>query len=402
MSEDHRRGADHTDDHRSVVRRQVPPASDSRPLVTPIWPSVVYATEDADAMDALYEGRASGYTYAREGHPNADQLAEKLDWMEGATGGTVFGSGMAAVGAVMLATLKAGDHVVGSRELYGRSLRLLTEDLPRMGVEVTLVDPTDGAAWAAAIGPRTRLVLVEVVANPTIRVADMDALTAAARAHGARVAVDNTFTTPALYRPLAAGADIVIQSVTKLLAGHSDVTLGYAAARDPRLSARIREIGATWGMTASPFDCWLAERGLATFDLRFERAQANAARLADVIAGASGVEAVFYPTRPDHPDHNRAAALMPAGGGYMVSFRLAGGREAVNRFLRAARHIPFAPTLGDVGTSLSHPASSSHRGMAAEGRAALGITEGFVRVSVGIEDGDMLAREFETALEAAA
>jgi len=389
------------DDHRSIVRRGLQPQSASRPVVNPISPSVVYASPDADALDAQYEGRVKGYTYGREGHPNWSILADKLDWLEGARGGVVMASGMAAVGAVFKAVVRSGDHVVAGNQLYGRTLRMLRDEMPRIGVEVTLADPTDGRAFAAAIREGTRLVLAEVVSNPTLRVADLEAIGAAARAKGALLAVDNTFTTPRLYRPFDHGADVVIHSVTKMLGGHSDVTLGYAAARDPEHARRLYDVAVTWGLTPSPFDCWLAERGLHSFDIRFERAQANAAALADHLAGLAGVEAVLYPGRADHPDHNRAVALLGGQGGNMVSFRLKGGRAEVNRFLRAAAHIPFAPTLGDIGTTLSHPASSSHRGLTPEGRAALGITEGFIRVSVGIEDIGLLTREFSAAVAAA-
>ena len=393
-----------SDDHRSIVRRGLAggqlPKPGSRPVVSPIWPSVVYASPDADALDAQYEGRTQGYTYGREGHPNWSILADKLDWMEGAKGGVVTASGMAAVGAVIQSVLKTGDHVVAGNQLYGRTLRMLRDEMPRMGVEVTLADPTDGRAFAAAIRPTTRIVLAEVVSNPTLRVADLDAIGTACRDRGVLFAVDNTFTTPRLYRPFEHGADFVIHSVTKMLGGHSDVTLGYAAARDPGLAQRLYDVVVTWGLTPSPFDCWLAERGLHSFDVRFDRAQANAAALADHLAGLGGVDAVLYPGRPDHPDHNRAIALLGGQGGNMVSFRLKGGRTQVNRFLRAASHILFAPTLGDIGTTLSHPASSSHRGLTPEGRAALGITEGFIRVSVGIEDIGQLKAEFAVAVAA--
>lgn len=389
-----------TEDHRSVVRRQAPPTSATWPLVTPIWPSVAYESADADGLDATYTGEHPGFTYGREGHPNWTVLTEKLNWMEGAAAGVLTGSGMAAVGAVCLAVLKAGDHVVAGEQLYGRSLRILKDELPRMGVETTVVDPTDGAAFAAAIRPETRLALVEVVANPTLRVADMAAITAACRAGGVALAVDNTFTTPRLYKPLAEGADYTIHSVTKILAGHADVTLGYVGARDPALAQRVYDIVATYGMTPSPFDCWLAERGLHTFDLRFERSEANAAKLADHLATLPGVEAVIYPARPDHPDHNRAMAVTGGTGGYMVSFRLRGGRAVANRFLQAARHLPFAPTLGDVATTLSHPASSSHRGMTEAERLANGITQGFIRVSVGVEDPGLILPEFSAAIAA--
>ncbi|HUF56860.1 MAG TPA: aminotransferase class I/II-fold pyridoxal phosphate-dependent enzyme [Thermohalobaculum sp.] len=387
---------------RSVVRRGARPGSATAPVVTPLSPSVVYAASDADALDATYEGRDPGFTYGREGHPNWAVLAEKIDWLEGAAGGVATGSGMAAVGAVFLAALRAGDHVVAGDQLYGRSLRLLRDELPRMGAEVTFADSTDGAAFAAAFRPETRLVLVETVSNPTIRVADLETIASACRRAGVLLAVDNTFTTPALYRPLAAGADIVIHSVTKMLAGHSDATLGYVAARDPELARRLLDIVVSWGMTPSPFDCWLAERGLHTFDVRLERAERNAMALADFLAGQPAVEAVLYPARPDHPDHNRSTALFGGRGGHMLSFRLRGGRAEANRFLRAAKPIQFAPSLGDVATLISHPASSSHRGLDPQAREAIGITEGFIRVSVGIEDIGLLTGEFGSALAAAA
>lgn len=394
-----------SDDPRSLVRRSRAPVSVSRPVVTPLHPSVVYRSTDADELDAQYEGRATGYTYAREGHPNATVLGEKIDWLEGVTPevgkGVVTGSGMAAVGAVFLALLGAGDHVVAGDQLYGRSLRLLKQDMPRFGVTTSFADPTDARAIDAAIRPETKMILVEVVSNPTLRVADMEGIARIARARGLILAVDNTFTTPFGWRPFDHGAHVVIQSVTKLLAGHSDVTLGWVAADTPERNKALYDQVVTWGMTPSPFDCWLAERGLHTFALRWERASANAARLADALAGLEGVERVLYPGRPDHPDHNRAGALLQGRWGNMVSFALKGGRAEVNRFLRAAEHIAFAPTLGDVGTTISHPASSSHRALTPEARAAIGISEGFLRVSVGVEDGDQLIGEFAAAVAAA-
>jgi cystathionine gamma-synthase len=392
-------------DHRSIIRRQAVPPSVSRPVVTPIFPSVVYRSADADELDAQYEGRAQGYTYAREGHPNAAVLADKVDWLEGMTPGmgrgTVTGSGMGAVAALFLGLLRAGDHVVAGDQLYGRSLRLLARDLPRLGFQATFADPTDAAAFASAIRPSTRMLLVEVVSNPTLRVADMQGIARLARERGLILAVDNTFTTPRGYQPFRHGADVVIHSLTKLLAGHSDVTLGWIAARTPAMNAALADAIVTWGLTPSPFDCWLAERGLHSFELRYDRAEATAGRLAEALAGTPGVERVLYPGRPDHPDHNRATGLLGERTGNMVSFRLAGGRETVNRFLRAARHIAFAPTLGDIGTTLSHPASSSHRGLTAEAREALGITEGFIRTSVGCEDPDQLIGEITRAAAAA-
>ncbi len=388
-------------DKRTLIRPEGLPGSASWPVVTPIMPSVVYASETPDALDAQYEGRVEGYTYAREGHPNADLLARRIDAMEGVTGGIVMGSGMAAVTAVMMGLLKAGDHVVGGDQLYGRSLRLMGQDLPRLGIATSLTDPTDAQAVADAIRPETRMILVELVSNPTLRVADMAGIAAVAKEEGVLLVVDNTFTTPRAFKPFEHGADIVIHSVTKLLAGHSDVTLGYAVARDPALQKAIYDFAVTTGMTPSPFDCWLAERGMATFDLRFDRAEATAVKLADHLSGLAGVRRVLYPMRADHPDAARAQSILGNRGCNMVSFELEGGRAAANAFAAAAEGIAFAPTLGDVGTTLSHPASSSHRALTPEGRAALGISEGFFRVSVGLEDPEALCALFARAVDAA-
>lgn len=384
----------------TLVRRMPLREGVSRAVVTPIQPSVVYASPSIDMLHAQYEGRAQGYTYAREGHPNATLLAQKIDMLEGATGGLITGSGMAAVTAAIMGLLGAGDHIIGADQLYGRSLRLMHQDLARFGIATTVVDPTNPEALRAAIRPETKMILIEVVSNPTLRIADMEGIIAVAKEAGVRVAVDNTFTTPIGYRPFDHGADIVIHSVTKLLAGHSDVTLGYVAARDPADAKAIYDFAVTTGMTPSPYDCWLAERGLYTFPLRFDRAEANAARLADWLAQQPKVAQVLYPGRADHPDHAQAQKLLGGRNGNMLSFRIDGDEAAANRMIMAMPEMAFAPTLGDVGTTVSHPPSSSHRGLTAAGRAALGITDGFFRVSVGIEDVELLMADFAAGLAA--
>jgi cystathionine gamma-synthase len=386
-----------TETPKSLVRRPKWPTSTSRPVVTPLQPSVVYASPDPDALDAQYND-ASGFTYAREGHPNASVLAQKIDGLEGMSGGIITGSGMSAIGAVFLGVLQAGDHVIGADQLYGRTLRLMADDLPKFGVQTSLADPTDAAAIAAAIRPNTKMIVVEVVSNPTIRIADMDGIAKLCKDRGILLMVDNTFTTPRGYQPFDHGADIVIHSVTKLLAGHSDATLGYVVAKDAALMEKINISNVTWGLTPSPFDCWLAERGLQSFDLRYDRAEATAIELSAALAGLPGVTRVLHPSRPDHPDHNRAAQVLGNRPGNMMSFEVAGGRKAANALTRAAPDLPFAPTLGDVGTTLSHPASSSHRALTEQGRAALGISEGFFRVSVGLEDSALLITELTDAI----
>ncbi|MEP2639384.1 aminotransferase class V-fold PLP-dependent enzyme [Roseobacter sp.] len=386
----------------SLIRPDALPSSASRPVVTPLSPSVVYASDTPDMLDQQYEGGLHGYTYAREGHPNADVVAKRLDRMEGAPHmGVVTASGMAAVSAVLLGLTTSGEHVIGGNQLYGRSLRMMNEDLPRLGIATSMVDPGDIAAMRAAIRPETRMIVIEVVSNPTLMVADIKGLAALCKETGVLLVVDNTFTTPRAIRPFDLGADIVIHSVTKLLAGHSDVMLGYVAARDVALNDRLRVFSVTAGLNPSPFDCWLAERGMLSFDLRFDRAQATAVQLADHLAGLPGVTRVIYPGRADHPDHARASDLLGGQFCNMLSFVIDGDRAAANAFTRAADGLSFAPTLGDVGTTISHPASSSHRALTAENREALGMTEGFFRVSVGLEDPDALCAVFSDAVAAA-
>ncbi|MCB2135434.1 MAG: PLP-dependent transferase [Rhodobacteraceae bacterium] len=389
----------------NLVRRTAWPDSVSRPVGTPIQPSVVYASASPDQLDRQYDGDLKGYTYAREGHPNADVLAEKIDALEhapaGGGRGLILGSGMAAIGTVLCGLLKSGDHVVAGNQLYGKSFRLLA-DLDRFGIRHSLADPTDAGSIEEAIRPETRLILIETVSNPTLRVADVAGIVRAGQARSIPVAVDNTFMTPRGFRPFDHGADIVIHSVTKMLAGHADVTLGYIAARDKGARDAMSAYAVMMGMTPSPFDCWLAERGLYSFHLRYDRAEMNAAALADHLAALPSVRRVIYPTRADHPDHNRAVAMLGGGGGHVMSFEIEGGRAAANALTEAMPNVAFAPTLGDVGTTLSHPASSSHRALDAGKRAALGISESFFRVSVGVEDISLLKAEFTNGIAAAA
>ena len=375
------------------------PASASRPVVTPLSPSVVYASDHPDMLDEQYEGKISGFTYAREGHPNAQVLAQILDQMESAENGTVMGSGMAAVTSTILATLSHGDHIIGGDQLYGRSLRLMHEELPRMGIGYTLANASSSEDIAAAIQSNTKMILIEAISNPTLRVADFNGIAEICKKENIILAVDNTFTTPKAFQPLRFGADIVIHSVTKLLAGHSDVTLGYAAAKDPVLNKRIYDFAVTTGLTASPFDCWLAERGLLTFDLRFEKAQQTAEVLANALSDHPNVSKVLYPKRNDHPDVALAHTYLNGNGCNIVSFELAKqNRATANKFTEALDGIAFAPTLGDVGTTLSHPVSSSHRSMSRKDQLKNGITEGFFRVSVGLEPEEDLISSFLSAL----
>lgn len=384
----------------SVVRRTPFPKSATAPLVPPLCPSAVYIARDADQMNRVYEGQEAGFTYAREGNPNAEQLANKIAALEGADACLITSSGMSAVTAIVLGLLKAGDHLVAGNQLYGRTHRLISRELIRFGVATDLVDASNAATVEAAIRSNTRMILVEVVSNPLLRVADIEALGRIARSRGVMLAVDNTFPTPLALRPFQFGANVVFHSVTKMLAGHSDVTLGAVCC--PReLVTPIRDTIVTWGLNGSPFDCWLAERGMNTLEVRLTRANANAAALADFLADQPAVCNVIYPGRADHLDHAVANRLLGSQFGNMVTFEIDGGRDAVNQFMRALETIPFAPTLGDISTIISHPAVTSHRGLTVAEREALGIREGMVRVSVGIEGLSELQSEFRRALAAA-
>ena len=387
----------------NLVRPFGLPESASTPVVTPLSPSVVYSSQSPDMLDAQYEGAIDGYTYAREGHPNADALAKQIDALEGVKGGLVTGSGMAAVTATLLGVLQNGDHIVASDQLYGRSLRLLKENLPRVGISVSFCDPTNAKNILSALRPNTKMVLLEAVSNPTLRVADIMGLSKELKTREILLAVDNTFTTPLAVKPAQLGADIIIHSVTKLMAGHSDVTLGYVWAGSVDVSKSIYDFCVTTGMTPSPFDCWLAERGLLTFKLRYQKAQDNAILLAAALSGHPNISKVLYPSRHDHPDFETAQTLLGQQGCNMVSFELSQmTREAANSLVENVKEIAFAPTLGDIGTTLSHPASSSHRALSVEERSKIGISEGFFRVSVGIEDADTLIDVFSRAVSESA
>jgi cystathionine gamma-synthase len=357
----------------------------SSPLAPPLYTSSVYTLPDLDASDRIMNGEAPGFYYARDGHPNARRLAERLAALEGGTWAVMCGSGMAAISAIFLATLRPGDRVVAGDRLYGRAAQLLQQGMGRFGVHSDFVDVTDLKKVEEALQAPARLLYVETISNPLLRTADLERLAALAHARNCLLVVDNTFATPVLTRPLELGADLVMESLTKMIAGHSDVTLGaVCGCGDP--FKEISQAASMWGLSSSPFDCWLAERGLETLALRMRTASANAAALADWLAEGPGVKRVVYPGRLDHPDHATAGRVLQGGYGNMLCFELAGGREAVNRFMRGAPGVPFSPSLGHTGTTCSHPATTSHRFVAAEEKARQGITDGLVRLSVGCED----------------
>lgn len=373
----------------------------TRPLAPPLYAAAVYALPDLDALDAVSDGHAPGYIYARDKHPNADSLAAELAALEGGSWGVVCGSGMAALSAAFLSLVSAGDTVLASNWLYGRTSQLFKQQLARYGVTTHQVDVGDLDAVRAAVAEhRPKVVYAETLSNPLCRTADLAALAEIAHAAGARLVVDNTFATPAVCRPLDLGADLVMESLTKLLGGHSDVVLGLLAGRDADLRSTVTNVVTVWGLLGGAFGCWQAERGLATFGLRARAAVANAAALADWLADKPGVVRVVYPGRPDHPDYDLARRQFPAGCGHMLCVELTGGRDGVNRFLRAAPSVPLCPSLGHTTTTVSYPWGASHRFVPAAEKEREGITAGLLRVSAGCEPFEQLRDEVAKGLAA--
>jgi cystathionine beta-lyase/cystathionine gamma-synthase len=374
----------------------MPPLGPGTPLVFPLYQSAVYTLPDLEALDRVLNGEEAGFIYARDAHPNARHLAAQLAAIEGGTWALVGASGMASISTMVLAVVQAGQRIVASNRLYGRTVQLFDQELSRFGVQTAFVECTDLEAVRTALETPTRILFVETMSNPLCRLVDIAALAELAHKHDCQLIVDNTFATPVLTRPLDLGADIVMESLTKLIGGHSDVTLGVIAGKGDLLP-QVTATSSIWGFSPNPFDCWLTERGLATLTLRMQAASANAAALADWLAGQPGVHQVIYPGRPDHPDRELAPRLLHGGFGNMLCFELA-DRAAVNRFIQRAPGIPFSPSLGHTFTTLSHPWTTSHRYTSPAQKKRQGITEGLVRLSVGVEDLAQIQAGFAAAL----
>lgn len=372
----------------------------SSPLVPPLYQSSVYTLPDLDTLDRISNGEESGFIYARDAHPNARRLADLLARLEGADWALICGSGMAAISAILLASVQKGDRIVASNRLYGRTTQLLGQELPRFGLAADFVDCTDLGRVESALKPGARVLFVETMSNPLLRLVDIPALARLAKSSNCLFIVDNTFATPILTRPLELGGGVVMESLTKMMGGHGDVTLGMIGGRKGLndLLPQVSAASSIWGLSANPFDCWLAERGLATLPLRMKAASDNAMALALWLDTQAGVTRVVYPGRADHPDHQLARTMLHGGFGNMLCFELAGGRDAVNRFLRQAPRIPFSPSLGNTTTTLSHPATTSHRYASPAERKRQGIGDGLIRLSVGIEELESIKAEIVRGL----
>jgi cystathionine beta-lyase/cystathionine gamma-synthase len=369
------------------------------PKITPIYQTSVFKFDDLNELEQYFDEPGSRYLYSRNGNPNSDELADKVNLLEGGAGAIATGSGMAAIFAAILAFCQTGDHVLCAADIYGGSSALLNAELSRMGITVSYVPFEQLYDLAQYVQPTSRLLLAETMSNPLLRVADLRRLATECHAHGLKLVVDNTFASPVITRPLELGADISLHSVTKYISGHSDVTAGAVVAADPAVAARLKQIGVFYGLTLSPMESWLAVRGLKTLRLRMREHSYNALVVAQFLAAHPKVRQVNYPGLDGHTQRELAAEQGAGLFGGMMSFLLADDAEVVNEFMRRTQRFPFAPSLAGVDSSSSYPLGTSHRSLTPEQQQALGITVGLVRLSVGIEPVEDLLADLAHALD---
>ena len=355
----------------------------------------IYATSTY-VQDELGKPR-QGYEYARVTNPTRDRLEENLASLEGGFAARVFASGMAAINAITT-MLKAGDHVVCGHNLYGGVPRLFNQILVNYGLEFTYVDTSRPEAVDKAIRKNTQLVYVETPTNPLMSLTDIAAISRICRKRGAQLVVDNTFMSPYFQQPIALGADMVVHSTTKFLNGHSDGLGGVVVCTRKEQAERLAFIQKSAGAIMSPFECWLVLRGVKTLAVRMEQHDRNGRAVAEFLAGHKRVKAVFYPGLLDHPQHELAERQM-SGFGSMITFET-GSLGNAKKMLRKVRVCLLGESLGGVETLISHPATMTHAALGEKGRKAIGITDGMVRISVGIEDVDDIMADLEQALAA--
>lgn len=371
-----------------VVHGGTQPPAAGDPVVVPLTQSVNHVHE---------VGTAEGLRYPRYGNsPNAVHVQERLAALEGAESALVVSSGMGATVCALLALLRPGDHLLASRWVYGGVRRLIEEEFPALGISATLVDPSAARSWRRGLRGETRAIFLETPTNPAVRVLDLAPISYLTKELGLALVVDSTFASPVNLRPLTHGADVVIHSATKYLNGHHDVLAGVVLGTAPYIE-EVRQKMIVWGQAPDPFACWLLERGLKTLDVRVQRQNANALRIAQWAEASPAIARAHYPGLASHPDHDVASRQMTGFGG-MLAFELAAGEKATERFLRRLTLIRHAPSLGGVETIVSEPRYTSHEHLTATQRAALGIPDGFIRMSVGIEDADDLIADLEQAV----
>ncbi|MCU0831238.1 MAG: O-succinylhomoserine sulfhydrylase [Rhizobiaceae bacterium] len=358
----------------------------------------VYPT--AEAAEARFKGEDEGFIYSRYANPTNDMFEKRMCLLEGAEDARATASGMAAVSSALLCFLRAGDHVVAARALFGSCRWVVETLLPKYGIESTLIDGRDLKAWEAAMRPNTKAVFFETPTNPTLELVDIAAVAEIAHAHGAKVVIDNVFATPMQQKPLQLCADVVIYSATKHIDGQGRCLGGVVLGTKDWIAEHLHDYFRHTGPGLSPFNAWVLLKGLETLPVRVAAQTANAARIADALADMKGVSRVLYPGRADHPQADIAAKQM-SGGSTLVAFELEGGRKAAFAFENALNIIRISNNLGDAKSLITHPATTTHKNLAAGARAELGITDGMLRLSAGLEDGDDLVSDIEQAMAAA-
>jgi len=363
----------------------------------PIFQTSTFAFPSAEEGAARFSGAAPGYIYTRMGNPTVHALEENLAVLENGYAALATATGMAAISTLFLSLLSHQDHLVASDCLYGPTEVVIESELPRFGLAATLVDTSNLSALEPALRPNTRMVYIETPANPTMRITDIRGAAAIAHRHEALLAVDNTFCSPYVQRPLELGADVVVHSLTKYLNGHSDVLGGMIVVKDAELYRRIKRVLTLFGATMDPHQAWLILRGVRTLPLRMEKAQENALKLAEFLSRHPKVTWVRYPGLPDHPQHGLAQAQMD-GFGAMLCFGVQGGLEGGRILLNQVRLITMAVSLGGVESLIEHPASMTHAAVPREKRERAGILDELVRLSVGCEDFLDLCADLEQAL----
>ncbi len=366
--------------------------------VTPIYQTSTFVFKDVDQGARRFAGEEAGYIYTRLGNPTVAELEEKIAALEGGEAALGAASGMAAISTALLSLLKQGDHVVAGDTLYGCTHGFIHEMLPQYGIEVTMVDTSDLSNIEKAMKPNTKVVYVETPANPTMKMVDLKGASDIAHRYGARLIVDNTFMSPYLQRPIEHGADVVVHSATKYIGGHGDVIAGLIVSSKELIDNMRMPYLKDFGGVLSPFDAWLLLRGLKTLGVRMERHCINAQKVAEYLEKHPMIEEVHYPGLPSHPQHELAKKQMDGFGG-MMSFELKGGLEAGKILMNSVKMISLAVSLGCVDSLIQHPASMTHSPVPREERLKAGITDGQVRLSVGIEDVEDIVADLDQALK---
>ncbi|RJG46615.1 MULTISPECIES: O-succinylhomoserine sulfhydrylase [unclassified Mesorhizobium] len=359
-----------------------------------------YVYDTAEAAEARFKGEEPGFIYSRYANPTVDMFEKRMCALEGAEDARALASGMAAVTAAVLCSLKAGDHIVAARALFG-SCRWVVETLaPRYGIEATLVDGTQIENWEKAVQPNTKLFFLESPTNPTLEVVDIAAVAALANSIGAKLVVDNVFATPLLQKPLELGAHIVVYSATKHIDGQGRCLGGVILSDKEWIDENLHDYFRHTGPSLSPFNAWTLLKGLETLPLRVRQQSENASKVADFLAGRPEVSRVIYPGRADHPQADIVKKQMK-GGSTLICLDLKGGKKSAFAFENALDIILISNNLGDSKSLITHPATTTHKNLTDEARAELGIGDGTLRISLGLEDADDLLEDIEKALKAA-